>query len=398
MHLIANADARRLPLADGSVHCVVTSPPYMGLRDYKCKGQIGLEGSTAEYVAELVGVFREVRRVLRHDGVCWLNLGDSYSQGNNGAACGVDPKQSARRFGVRPNENGGSGVSGGNLIGVPWRVALTLQADGWILRSEIIWHKRSPMPESVKTRPTRAHEHVFLLAKSPKYFYDWYAVMEKQAPPSGGRQRAALRQSFDYAENEYKTCNVGRGHDGLHKAAINPAGRNLRSVWTLSSEPFPGSHFATFPRKLVVPCIKAGTSARGCCPACGAQWVREVESEGDDRAFGRGQNPGQTSGASNRTISGIVPSFRPTRVSKLGFRQSCPCSPHEPVPSVVLDPFGGAGTVPLVAEALGRRGIATELNPDYCRMALQRIRRPHKRHTRPDDGRPMPLFSGLSDP
>jgi DNA modification methylase len=303
MHLLVRGDARRLPLADGSVHCAVTSPPYWGLRDYGEPGQIGLERLPGEYVTRLVEVFREVRRVLRDDGTLWLNLGDSYAT--------QSPIRMRNRigYGSRPKDHpltpkpSDIGYRHKDLIGIPWRVAFALQADGWYLRSDIIWAKPNPMPESVTDRPTRAHEYLFLLAKSERYYYDADAVREPHATPRPFRGKDAktiYRGAISGgADNCYAPGPSGYGQP--------EGGRNRRSVWTVATRPYKGAHFAVMPARLAVPCVKAG------CPRGG----------------------------------------------------------------IVLDPFAGAGTTVLVAEALGRRGIGLDLSPKYLRMARRRITRPH---------------------
>jgi len=206
---------RRLP--SGSVRCVVTSPPYWGLRDYGIEEQIGLEGTMHQFLHRLVAIFAEVRRVLTDDGTLWLNIGDGYTSGNRGYRA-PDKKNPARAMDVRPDTP--EGLKPKDLIGIPWRLAFALQADGWYLRSDIVWNKPNAMPESVKDRPARSHEFLFMLTKSEKYYYDWQAVRE---PADGG---------------------------GL---------RNRRSVWHVNTKPFAGAHFATFPPDLIRPCIQAST-------------------------------------------------------------------------------------------------------------------------------------------
>lgn len=206
---------RRLPSA--SVRCVVTSPPYWGLRDYGIKEQIGLEDTMSQFLNRLVSVFSEVKRIMTDDGTLWLNIGDNYTSGNRGYRA-TDKKNPAREMNVRPDTP--EGLKPKDLIGIPWRLAFALQADGWYLRSDIVWNKPNAMPESVKDRPTRAHEFLFMLTKNEKYFYNWEAVRE---PASGG---------------------------GL---------RNRRTVWDINTKAFAGAHFATFPTDLIRPCIQASS-------------------------------------------------------------------------------------------------------------------------------------------
>lgn len=301
-------------LPERSVHCCVTSPPYWGLRDYGHDGQIGLEQTPDEYVARMVDVFREVRRVLRDDGTLWCNLGDSYAQGSKGNSGAIRPgdKQgtNAGSLATRRGENLGPNRNGGtngtckpkDLIGIPWRVAFALQADGWWLRSDIIWSKPNPMPESVTDRPTKAHEYVFLLTKSARYFFDQEAVREDLAPASEDRYRYAFGGAKNQALAEANKNGVGVGTRPIGMREPT-AGRNVRSVWEIATQPYAEAHFATFPQELPRRCISAGSPAGG----------------------------------------------------------------------VVLDPFMGSGTTALVARNLGRRSIGIELNADYCALAAKRL-------------------------
>ncbi len=257
--LVGDCRERLRDLPDASVHCVVTSPPYFGLRDYGVEGQIGLEETPDAFVAEMVAVFREVRRVLRADGTLWLNLGDSYEgarggpQGANGqmadrsiAAQGVRVRNVTRVTGLKPKD----------LIGIPWRVAFALQADGWWLRQDIIWSKPNPMPESVTDRCTKAHEYLFLLTKSERYFYDAAAIKE----PDRGRADGNVNGFKDrQGAASFHATSGGIGSDGWEVGT----GRNKRSVWTVPVHPFAGAHFATFPPALIEPCILAGCPEGG---------------------------------------------------------------------------------------------------------------------------------------
>lgn len=244
-----------------SVQCCVTSPPYFGLRDYGMDRQIGLEQTPDEYVAEMVSVFREVRRVLRDDGTLWLNLGDSYSTdakwgGSTGgkAAKALHGKDGGGRNKTR------TGLPDKNLLGIPWRVAFALQADGWYLRQDIIWHKPNPMPESVKDRCTKAHEYIFMLSKSARYFFDADAIKEpsvwkRENNPDWNKQRAET--------NAKKGAGNRNAADGGFTGWSTEQGRNKRSVWTVTTKPFKGAHFATFSPDLIEPCILAGSAAGG---------------------------------------------------------------------------------------------------------------------------------------
>lgn len=343
----ALAVLRTLP--DQSVQCCVTSPPYWGLRDYGVPGQIGLEPTVEEHIATLTEVFREVRRVLCDDGTLWVNYGDTYSAnrgyqvpdskfrdvGNNACSrcslsCGLPPK---------------------NLLGLPWRLAFALQADGWYLRSDIIWHKPNPMPESVKDRPTRAHEYIFLLSKSERYYYDHEAVRELAAPSYKGNAKTfrgggtytadnSFDNSFGKERDSHGNTPVGGSRYSFRREdskraqgpATHPQGthrpdrddtrycgptRARRDVWTVATRGFPNAHFATFPPDLIRPCVLAG------CPAGG----------------------------------------------------------------VVLDPFFGAGTVGVVCVEEARRYLGIEINSDYVEMAERRIGQ-----ARPKGPRPLSLL------
>jgi DNA modification methylase len=243
-------------LPERSVDCCVTSPPYFGLRDYGHDGQIGLEQTPDAYVAEMVAVFREVRRVLRDDGTLWLNLGDSYA---NAGASGPQGKTGDRASRTVTAANLGSGRNGlppglkpKDLIGIPWRVAFALQADGWYLRQDIIWHKPNPMPESVTDRCTKAHEYVFLLSKSERYFFDSEAMKEPATGRDPGNVTPHKHAGERFAETKANLANVGARET-----------RNRRSVWTVSTKPYKGAHFATYPPDLIEPCVLAGSRIGG---------------------------------------------------------------------------------------------------------------------------------------
>lgn len=248
-------DSLRRMAADGlRVQTCVTSPPYFGLRDYGVDGQIGLEQTPDAYVAAMVEVFRAVRDVLADDGTLWLNIGDSYaSQG------GKEPPQSKwKKDGIHDGQNGGksrrppAGIKPKDLIGIPWMLAFALRADGWYLRSDIVWAKGNPMPESVTDRPTRSHEYVFLLSKSDRYFYDHEAVKEPAVSdhPSGNGFKRDARLS-------YKDANGTRGNDAQWDGVGGK--RNRRSVWNVNTKPYKGAHFAVFPPALIEPCVLAGS-------------------------------------------------------------------------------------------------------------------------------------------
>ncbi len=360
--MLVHADSLHIPLADQCCQMICTSPPYWGLRSYgigASQGELGGEavhdclgwaagrGCGECYVCHLVAVGRELWRVLRNDGCLFLVLGDSYAK-----------KQ---------------------LSGVPWRVALALQADGWILRSEIIWAKPNPMPESVTDRPTKTHEQVFLLAKSPTYFYDAEAI--KEAGHGGLDCYPASRGTL--------------GHTGWARRTLETwTGRNSRSVWSLPTESYTGAHFATMPTALVERCIKAGTSERGCCPACGTPWVRTVQRlTGDVPSYnGSSFQRGKTHDA-RAPLAPVGQGERTVAVHTTGWESACQCEAGPPVPCLALDPFVGSGTVPLVARALGRHGVGLDLSyaylHDQARARLQSpllsrpMERPHLRSSAP---------------
>ena len=331
--LVGDVRDKLRELPDQSIHCCVTSPPYFGLRNYNVDGQLGLEPTLADYLAVMVEVFRGVRRVLRDDGVLFLNIGDSYHTDSPVRKSSAeafseswDPSQTASRGGLRKSAAKSGTLKNKDLMMVPARLAIALQDDGWWLRSDVIWHKPNPMPESVTDRPTCAHEHIFLLTKSARYFYDADAVREPLAASSVSRlsQDVDSQIGSDRANGGAKTNGTmkavarvdkqrghGRRHDGFNdrwdamaKAEQQTNGANLRNVWSIATMPFKDAHFATFPPEIPRRCIKAG------CPAGGT----------------------------------------------------------------VLDPFLGSGTTLLVADQLGRAGIGIELNPEYALMAENRIR------------------------
>lgn len=540
--VIVNSDALGAlrAMADNSVHCVVTSPPYFGLREYgtarwdggdpacshvvgnqvqdnkapgaitsgirpgtdasacrKCGArrvdqQLGIEKTPEEYVSNLVTIFREVWRVLHPSGSLWLNLGDSYwaGKGSNGSSKarrtagerGFQQSRGTVTIETRATDGRHATIKPKDLLGIPWRVALALQADGWYLRSDVIWHKPNTMPESVRDRPTKAHEYLFLLTKSPHYYYDAKAVEE---PSTGQTGKAA---SFKRQTKDHLIPNQSAIQHRLEREEREDTGtRQRRSVWSIPTKPYKDAHFATFPPDLVRPCIQASTSERGVCPKCLAPWERVLakvgteqqrwakgaavvdaqwggvgktsviatgaraiyettgwqptcgcdqsgqefkpddfeliatplgEAAGDDPTMTtgrRGMNRprGETEGV--RAITRYEQRMYAGQLRRSPHRQQmeatagtafahyirtdrsgarplppdlleewigcgwldrivAPCrQPYEPVPAWVLDPFAGAGTTGLVAQELGREFVLVELNPDYCRMAGDRI-------------------------
>ena len=359
-----------------------TSCPKCGAT--RIDSQIGLEDSPGEYVEKLVAVFREVRRVLRDDGTVWLNLGDSYARAggysNNNGLDGVS-REECRRARTNAPEGQSSqrlavGLKEKDLIGIPWRVAFALQADGWYLRQDIIWAKPNPMPESVTDRCTKAHEYIFLLTKSARYFYDAEAVKEKVGEE--------IRTNKTFRGETVYTNNQSFNNSGVIAAGINTdgdkilTGRNRRSVWTITTKPFREAHFAVFPPEIPEICIKAGTSLKGCCPECGNPWERVVQKSGG--TIGKGSwidHSKEKEQGMSRAHGPLLDKDRPWdngsyEVKTLGWRPTCTHN-LEPIPCTILDPFSGAGTTGNVAERLGRKYIGIELNPAYAEMGERRI-------------------------
>jgi DNA modification methylase len=431
--LQGDALTRLRELPTGTVQCAITSPPYYGLRDYgtgdwtggdetcdhsiaptrtvgnapsakstlttnngrgpqpgdkfhadqrrevatdcpcgavRVDGQLGLEATPGEYVERLVEVFREVRRVLRDDGTVWLNLGDAYSSGGTNpsvTAPGPNARVGSTQDGVQRRASHVPGVKMKDLLGMPWTVAFALRDDGWYLRSDIIWSKPNPMPESVLDRPTSAHEHIFLLAKSYRYFYDAEAIRESDS---------GLPAGDGFAGRLDHRLSGGLAVGGTEERWTPGGGRNKRNVWEIATQPFPQAHFATFPTRLVEPCVLAGSS-RTACGVCGAPWrriVERVESGFDGSRYGEravAASGGAISGGTARSTLGSAGGTLTADYRTVGWEPSCG---HDGTGHcLVLDPFAGSGTVGVVSAWHGREFIGIELNPDYCAMAEQRI-------------------------
>jgi DNA modification methylase len=326
---ILQGDCRQtlLSVPDDSVDCCVTSPPYWGLRDYGVAGQLGQEATPEEFIATMTAVFREVRRILKPEGTCWVNMGDSYSAGGMGKGSGKQTTNRGTQTGGHMDKprKAPPGYKPKDLVGQPWMLAFALRADGWYLRQDIIWSKPNPMPESVTDRCTKAHEYIFLLTKSARYFYDHEAIKEQSVcghPPGNRTHRSATE--YDKGDERHRTktglvAYAGRVRESAAKGSFSGKTesmaetgqnafraitneRNKRSVWTVPSAPFKEAHFATYPPDLIKPCILAG------CPVGGT----------------------------------------------------------------VLDPFGGSGTTGAVALELGRKAILCELNPEYVGIMRRR--------------------------
>ncbi len=367
---LIQADARHLPLVDQSVHCCVTSPPYFGLRDYGVSGQIGLERTIEAYVAAMVAVFQEVKRVLRDDATLWLNLGDSYfgGKGHNGSSKarrtaterGYTQSGGTVLMDTRPLDLPQVGLKPKDLCMIPARMALALQADGWYLRSDIIWAKPNCMPESVQDRCTRSHEHIFMLSKQPKYYYDALAIAEPSTNQSGAAANFKRKTKDHLLPNQQAVQ-----HRLERESTIATGVRNKRDVWTVSTANCKEVHFATFPPKLITPCVLAGTSAWGVCPVCGAPWTR-VTGDGEARLVRWAPGPDKHTeaiggqGKTSAMLTGII-----RDKLTLGWRATCDCGAGEPVPAIVLDPFVGSGTTGIVAIRNGRRFIGVDLSYSY---------------------------------
>lgn len=432
------------PLPDKSVHCVITSPPYFGLRDYgtaewvggnplcthnplKHDGgdrsdrtlplgrggvyktvchlcgairedmQLGLESTPKEYVDRLVGVFREIKRVLRDDGTVWLNLGDSYSgsgKGQTGDGC-ADPKNT-KVIGMKLNNKVNTGLKPKDLIGIPWMIAFALRADGWYLRQDIIWKKDNPMPESVTDRCTKSHEYIFLLSKSQKYYFDNEAI--KEVANYDGRADTILKGSIKYVEavvpGQPKQTTSIKETERWQRDESGTCMRNKRDVWTVNTLPYIGAHFATFPPDLITPCVLAGTSQYGVCSVCGSPYKRVLEKkrmlrnelDPDDPRYRPNTYKGEYEDINGKGDAGY--SFTKT----LRWEATCSCV-ADVVPATVLDPFVGSGTTLYVSRFLGRSGIGIDLNPANLPLIEQRVLNHKPTKSLKQDSRQIDIFS-----
>ena len=440
----------------GFIHCCVTSPPYWGLRDYniepqvwggdpehehrwgaeipggnrggsgtptdknnrgegygrdagRCNfcecgawlGSLGLEPSPKLFIEHIVEIFQEVYRILRNDGTIWVNLGDSYA---STWACGRRNAMGSGACDIGDRlRRTGDGIKEKDLIGIPWMVALALRDDGWYLRQDIIWHKPNPMPESVEDRCTKAHEYLFLLSKSPRYYYDSKAIEEPSsmlthARGNGVNPKATSLHGWAHGPGDHSAIGHARKSAGMKTSTKFGHGpgwrvkqnesfsaavyevlptRNKRSVWTIPTEPYAEAHFATYPRALVSPCVQAGTSEHGVCAACGAPWGRIVHKtrsfESGSGRSGRSpegkRGPQTNNGGETKDIRRGPVVHRTTT----GWEPACKCTGGGVSKAIVLDPFMGAGTTALVAAGLNRQFIGCELNQDYIAMAERRV-------------------------
>lgn len=359
-------------MAADSVHTIITSPPYYNLRDYGHEGQIGAELTPEEYVERLVQVFREARRVLRGDGLLWLNLGDSYAQGGRGGAFSDrSSKQRTNKGSLLGPSKAPRGYKPKDLLGIPWQVALALRADGWYLRRDIIWAKPNPMPESVDDRPTSSHEYIFMLAKSKDYYYDSFAVKEPISEAMAAAIARGPRRDREYQHDEHNRFGKRSGNrafadsDSLARIAL---GRNRRSVWNIPTVAYPGAHYATFPPKLIEPMIASSTCEAGYCAECGAPRERLVEVVR--------LNHHETT-ADGKTMDGPYAAQSEVRhgayadTTSVGWQPTCEHD-GDTVPGVVLDPFAGSGTVGMVANRLSRRAVLIDINSEYLKLQMER--------------------------
>lgn len=404
-------------LPNNFFHTVITSPPYWGLRDYGtgkwiggdpncshiagksrndadrefgtketltvqyrdvCKdcgavredNQIGMEPSPEEYVGKIVRTFQEVKRVLRPDGTLWLNLGDSYSSGGRTSTTNQSVRGD-KDYGVtRPPVSGS--IKPKDLVGIPWRVALALQEDGWYLRQDIIWHKPNPMPESVKDRCTKAHEYIFLLTKSEQYYYDNEAIKEDCKQSTIDRNNYKFNGAF---KGQFLgTPNEKRWQDGrpIENPNFSSDGKsNKRSVWTVPVKPYNEAHFAVFPTSLIEPALLAGCPPK-ICSECGTPYERDMvtvevpDRETRDNMVGVIPKRDKTSRMNSKNMESLVQEDR-------GFTKNCSCSGSQTSAGRVLDPFGGSGTTALVADRNGRDATIIELNEKYVDIAETRL-------------------------
>lgn len=344
--------------------CCVTSPPYYGLRDYQTGStlEIGREPTLFEYIDNLVLVFREVWRVMRDDGICFINLGDSYANSGGGIGSGIQ----LGNVGSGTVKNRRTpGFKHKDLLMVPARVAIALQDDGWYIRKDIIWNKLNPMPESATDRPTSSHEHVIMATKHYDYFYDAGAVEE---PATYGSDLGILRtKKFDPVSKSAQKASVEQ-RGNIDSRNGNPEGmRNLRDVWTFATETSTDEHFAVMPQRMAELCIKAGSSEKGCCRVCRAPWELKKEIVGNSRGANQTIIPDRLD-LNTMQMERNVYSYG-------DWAPTCKCPDFEPTPCAILDPFGGISTTGLVAAKLGRHATVIELGTQYIEIMKTRLKR-----------------------
>jgi DNA modification methylase len=320
---------------DNTFQTVVTSPPYWQLRDYFADGQLGQEGTPEEYIDNMVNIFREVKRVLRKDGTVWLNIGDSYNNSSGHARSKPEWQRKGRAGGS--SDKGAfkhSIIKKKDLVGMPWRIAFALQADGWYLRCDIVWEKENPMPDGAKDRPTRGHEYVFMLSKSPKYYYDYFATLEEtKSKPKSVQRFGARVQKGTFRQDQERTFE----HYGK---------RNIRSVWTTAVSRFRGGHFATFPSELIEKPILGSVSEKGCCPQCYSPWKRIIEK---------------------------VKKGKELELVSTGWEPTCQCGIEETERCIVLDPFNGVATTGVVSLKHNNYYVGVDVNEEYLQISRERF-------------------------
>ena len=396
-------------------HCCITSPPYWGLRDYGIEGQVGREDSVSTYVESLVNISLEVKRVLRDDGTYWLNIGDTYCGAGHTNKEVPDPKYAAREqeqkaiaLNTYNSKTKLEGFKSKELLGIPWEVVKALQKpilscnecnykghwikwghipnhrkwcpickkivdyskyeDGWYLRTDIIWSKNNPIPDPVKDRPTRSHEYIFLLTKNKKYYYDFHAVLESALESNRKSSRIGAKNQIGTQRKDQ-----GRTYAGDIK-------RNKRTVWTVSVANFPSAHFATFPEKLIEPCILAGTSEKGCCPKCLSPWKKIIKREEQlITVYNSSKNKNSCDIFNNKIDNKKMPQdkeeYRILFKNK-GWEPTCNCGEKDVIPSVILDCFSGAATTGYVSIGRGRKYVGIEINQKYIDISEKRLDNP----------------------
>lgn len=415
-----HASAHSIPLPDKSVHAIITSPPYFGLRSYACEqtvewpavdyypmtglkeagmpplsipamtSPLGNEPTIEAFIGHLILCLREWWRILRDDGCCMVNLGDSYNSGSSGSLAG-STITGGQRNQAASNRNGRkakfTGLRPKDLMMIPSRFALAAQADGWTLRSDIVWAKGvsfladyagSSMPESVDDRPSKSHEYIYLLTKGRRYFWDKEAVKEQSAALQHG-QAASFARSNNKRSDVFMPGNPA-SHRPERENVEYTGSRSLRSVWVINPGSYPDAHFATYPEALVEPMIKATTSTRGCCPNCGAQYRRTVENKPAIAEDGKtclkcGKNHGKPKGKTHDSQAGAQEAHKEQYFTNevfvcverttVGWEPTCTCAAGDPVPSTILDPFVGSGTTLRVATALNRHSIGVDISAEY---------------------------------